>query len=69
MTKRPHTDWNHEPTDPDGIAVPFDEQDTEGHGILPNPAKVAKTREFAARASDEQDGTDGFGPVQDADRA
>lgn len=69
MSKRPHTDWNHEPVDPDGIAVAFDDQDTEGHGILPNPAKLGKARESSARVSDDQDLTDGLGPVHDDQRA
>ncbi len=67
--RRPRsTDWNVEPTDGDGIAVPYDDKDTEGHGILPNPTKLAKSREFATKASDEK-ATDGSGPVREDERA
>ncbi len=68
--RRPRsTDWNVEPADGEDIAVPFDDKDTEGHGILPNPTKLAKSREFATKASDERDKTDDLGPVQGDERA
>lgn len=69
MTGRRRTDWNLEPTDVDGIAVPYDEKDTEGHGILPNPTRLAKSREFASKVSDDPATVDGLGPVQGDDRA
>ncbi len=69
MTRRPRTDWNQEPTDHDGIAVPSDDKDTEGHGVLPDPNKLVKSREFATRQSDERDPMDGFGPVHGDGRA
>lgn len=69
MTGRRRTDWNVEPTEVDGIAVPFDEKDTEGHGILPNPTKLAKTREFATKVADEPDKADRAEPVEGGDPA
>ena len=69
MTGRRRTDWNIEPTDGDGITTPSDDKDTEGHGVLPDPTRLAKSREFATKASDERDKTDGFGPVKGEDRA
>jgi hypothetical protein len=69
MTGRKHTDWNQEPDGPTEIAVPYDDLDTEGHGILPNPAKLGRDREFAAKMIADSEQTDGLGPVQDAERA